>query len=167
MFSRGRSKPSRPAWKEFHPDLAELPQCTNEQYGRWLNPYPWDLWTTLTFRTEPSPASALRSFDRWLSRSGLFFQGDPYWFVATENGTLNGRCHLHALIGSPGEPARRALWRAWWEPAEYKDGRKGHRGRAEILPYDPALGASFYIGKYITKRLGEWQVGGLWPVARH
>ncbi len=129
----------------------------NEAYGNWLGEYRWDCWATLTFGMyNPSPVSALRSFDRWLSNSALWLSYcDVFYFVATEEGRTNSRNHLHALIGScSGKTANRnGLWFEWFR----------RHGRARILPYAKDRGASFYIAKYVSKEFGEWEVGGQWP----
>lgn len=33
-------------------------------------------------------------------------------------------------------------------------------GIARVLPYDPDLGANYYVSKYVTKQLGEWELVG-------
>ncbi len=33
-------------------------------------------------------------------------------------------------------------------------------GIARVLPYNPKLGASYYVSKYVTKQLGEWELFG-------
>ena len=137
-----------------NPDFEKV----REGYGTWLSKYPWQLWCTLTFRYAPSSASALRSYRRWLNRSGLWLGGLPYSFVGTEEGRLFGRVHLHALIGvgrcnDSLQIDREWLWSTWYQSY----------GRALILPYDRSKGASFYISKYITKELGDYEVLGSWP----
>ena len=34
------------------------------------------------------------------------------------------------------------------------------RGTARVFPYDPSKGAAYYVAKYITKRLAEWELLG-------
>jgi len=34
------------------------------------------------------------------------------------------------------------------------------RGMARVFPYDPSKGAAYYVAKYITKRLAEWELLG-------
>ena len=164
--------PENPALTYFQNEVVPLPQLL-EHYGEWLDRYRWAAWATLTFRWNPSPKSALESFRRWLlgprvsdsyvleegasdrPQRPLWVGGEPYFFVATEEGKLNGRTHLHALLGTNrGRLDRRIGFEEWF-----------HRnGRARILPYDQGRGASFYISKYVIKEFGEYEVGGKWKV---
>ncbi len=133
--------------------MAQLPII--QAYSDWLDKIPWDFWCTLTFRYDPTPRAALRAFHTWLDQSEFWYRSDYYGFVVTEDGRLNGRTHLHALMGTLGhlEAYRKELWREWHQ----------RFGRARLEPYDKGKGASGYIAKYITKELGEWEVIGSWP----
>ncbi|GAI66826.1 unnamed protein product, partial [marine sediment metagenome] len=67
----------------------------------------------------------------------------PYYFRVTEfqdRGTL----HFHSLIGNAGD-IRRLLFKDFWEL----------NGYARVEAYDPARGANFYVGKYLTKADGD------------
>jgi len=33
-------------------------------------------------------------------------------------------------------------------------------GIARVLPYDPKKGAAYYVGKYVSKDLAEWELFG-------
>ena len=96
---------------------------------------------------------------RWLEKAA----GLPvYGFVGVERGHTGGLLHLHALLGNvahlrpycgtrlaPGVWGRDCcLIHAW--PC----------GIARVLPYDPTLGAAYYVSKYVTKELGEWELFG-------
>jgi hypothetical protein len=62
--------------------------------------------------------------------------------------------HYHALLwfGGEGEPHRFTAMGRWEKIGE---------GWARIFTYDPQLGASHYLGKYISKG-GEIDLGGKW-----
>ena len=130
---------------------------TTNAYGEWLRQYPWSLWTTLTFRHPPSSQRALFAWHKAARR----FDGSTFWWVATEEGKLYGRVHLHGLIGSN---QIRALsvsdarddqgLGVWW---------KERYGIHHIRDYDPEKGAAHYIAKYVSKGLSDWEAGGTWP----
>ena len=60
--------------------------------------------------------------------------------------------HIHALVGRCDPAVRRMdlvdwAWRRW--------------GMTRVLEYDPGLGASYYLCKYVTKELADIEFGGL------
>ena len=89
----------------------------------------------------------------------------PYAFRADEYGPIGGRFHLHALIGNVNSMPRfcgARLGKQQWGI----DCCGLHRwpcGYARIFSYDPALGARFYLSKYVTKALGDYAFFGLEP----
>jgi hypothetical protein len=123
-----------------------------EEWGSWLDSFPWDWWSTLTFAEPYSPEAATRAFHRWnrrLARPPEALGGPPRYFVAHEIGGL-GRLHLHALLGGLAPGSRRdQAWSDWFT----------RHGRAQILPFDPGLGATHYVAKYVTKSLAYYDIG--------
>lgn len=135
-----------------------------ELYGAFLEElscrYPFDWFGTFTFSEPVSPATAHYWFRRYLAwAKGLT---EPYAFRADEYGPGGGRLHLHALVGNVahlapycGEslPPRQwgcsCCWLHRW-PCGY----------ARILPYDPTKGARYYVAKYVSKTLGDYEFIG-------
>jgi len=125
--------------------------------------YPWDWFATFTFARTISPNGAAYWFERYLRAAGNEGVAKPYAFRADEYGPLFGRFHLHALIGNV---SHLTLWcgdflppNAWGKKCCWL-----HRwpcGYARIFPYDPALGARYYLSKYITKQLASWDLLGI------
>jgi hypothetical protein len=117
-----------------------------ECYGEWLEGWPWDHYTTLTFGIKSGPDFARRAFGRWtrcLEREA----GLPvFWFVGFEDGRLLGRLHLHALVGNTGGLNDRWMAEAWTP------------GFSRIVRYQPQLGAAYYVTKYVTKELLDYDV---------
>ena len=75
---------------------------------------------------------------------------------------VGGLVHLQALVGNLGQLVKfcgeRLLTTEWG-----RDCCLIHRwpaGYARVFPYDPHRGAKFYVSKYITKRLAEWDLVG-------
>lgn len=134
-------------------------------FGAWLDSFEWTTFATLTFRTkdhgsgpvEPTLKKCRASTEEALSNNG--FQR-AFW--AAERG-FEGRWHVHALLEAEArsdvalvstrptsrhavEPAAKALDTYW---------RRKH-GITRIERYLHARGASYYCGKYVTKRLADY-----------
>lgn len=146
--------------------------------GDFLNGYPWAHYLTLTFRppqthkkatdpalvangqpwgrytrriTSAAPVSqeyALRQWAAFRGRLAREIRVPMFWFYGVEHGEKFGRLHLHALTGNTERLpvyVMRELWRSGW---------------SHVKPYDPRKGASYYITKYVTKELAEWDISG-------
>jgi hypothetical protein len=136
----------------------------SEVYGAFLEElgksHPWDWFGTFTFSDLVSPAGAHYWFGRYLTSAAGMTK--PYAFRADEYGPRGGRLHLHALVGNVahltpfcGEPMPP---RHWNRPCCWL-----HRwpcGYARILPYDPTKGARYYVAKYCSKALGDYEFIG-------
>jgi hypothetical protein len=142
----------------FAPDLDAL----QGELARWLTLYSWDWFATLTFsqkqfRVRPALAwrvleSYLGELAAWTDSGGGCFRA----FAAQEFGAEGDNAHFHLLVGGllPDTFAR-----SWWK--FWKEGL----GRARIDAYDPALGAGYYVSKYLLKdarQYGEWRLLGAW-----
>ncbi len=139
-----------------------MDQRLADSWGQFLSQFSWDWFVTLTFRGDPSQPwgrgfrrdsqvssfHAHRLFARFmrdLERSS----GQPiYWFRGDEYGLVNGRFHIHALVGNVAAE-RRLYWMDRWERLA---------GFARILPFDPEQGAAHYCAKYVTKQFGDWDL---------
>lgn len=127
-----------------------------EAYGDWLSGYNWDIWATLTFARQPSPVGALDAWRTFFRKQVREYSSRAFAFAATEEGRIYGRVHMHALIGGmlPEKivPPREWVDRTW----------RKFRGIAYVCDYDAEKKASYYIAKYVTKQLAEYEVSGLW-----
>lgn len=123
--------------------------------GEWLSTPPWDWYTTHTFKLDyVSPRQADKAWYAWFNSvriaaksinkaPSVYGNKAPYYFRATEyqdRGTL----HYHALIGGVGD-TKRLAFKDLWELY----------GFARVLPYEADKGATFYVGKYLTKSDGD------------
>lgn len=160
---------------------------TREAWGTWLQGLAkWDWFATFTFSELVSPAAAHYWFSRYLNRAedalnGWCFESPKRsngWgyveiqrhlprtkilaFRGDEYGPRQGRLHMHALIANveglrrycdqklaPGKWGKACCFVHAW-PCGY----------ARILPYDPQLGARYYVTKYVVKAFGDWQLYG-------
>lgn len=119
----------------------------------------WDWWATLTFRdrtleeqrqgwTKVGWGYSGRAWDKFQNEIGgrMALQGQ-YWVRGREYQTWRGVPHFHGLVGGVGDLRRLDMMDWWYE----------RYGIARIEAYDRALGAGFYLCKYVTKELGDIQ----------
>lgn len=93
-------------------------------------------------------------------------------FVGVEEGGVGGLVHLHALVHGVDSLKADCGSHAVTLDDQVKQFWKGHqpfrccmkhawpRGIARVFDYDPTMGAAYYVGKYISKRLAEWELLG-------
>ena len=139
------------AWRT---DPTGLMRRSRRAFGEWLSLPPWDWYTTHTFKADfVSPKQSDNSWYAWFNSVRLSAKvkgltpsvwgpAAPFYFRVAEyqdRGTL----HYHSLIGNVGD-IRRLLFKDLWEL----------HGFARVEAYNPALGANFYVGKYLTKADG-------------
>lgn len=149
--------------------------------GAWLSElherYPWDWFATLTFaherftrgrtvsRGDVTPHGAAYWFRRYLDEAGASGAAMPYAFRADEYGPVHGRYHLHALVGNVGH--LRIYCDTLLPKGEWGKGccwvHRWPCGIARIYPYDPQRGATYYLSKYVVKRLANWDFIGFEP----
>lgn len=136
-------------------------------YAEWLESFQWDHWMTLTFgpylppespglgppkppppRPGPPPDFGHRAFDRYMNDLRRRVRAPLWWFRGDEFGAQGGRLHLHALVGGTDGLSLETLRNAW------------RPGFSFIKPYDPALGATHYVAKYVVKDLADYDISG-------
>lgn len=136
----------------------------NEQMAGWLDQLaPWDWFSTYTFSELTSAEGAHHMFRihlGWLEKKA----GIPiYAFRADEYGAQRGRLHIHALIGNVARLTafcgERYAPGTWGRPCCGLHGWPC--GIARVLPYDPAIGATGYVTKYVTKDFGDYELIGI------
>jgi hypothetical protein len=134
----------------------------SQAFGRWLDDIAdWEWYATLTFRDPENPRypgwtkigwkfahNALRSFNHALV---MELPGINAIWVSVMEVQRRGVPHWHMLIANVSSQ-RRMFWVDWWFE---------HYGIARILPYDPELGARYYLGKYLTKEIADIQFSPL------
>lgn len=131
--------------------------------GEWLGTLaPWDVFSTWTFGWPIGEQGAMFWAGRHLKYLEKMAEQPVYAFVGVERGQRGGLLHIHALVGNvahlktycgsrlvPGNwAAACCMLHAW--PC----------GIARVWPYDPTLGARFYLSRYVVKGLAEWKLIG-------
>jgi hypothetical protein len=128
-----------------------LANCYSDVFGGFLDKTEWCYWCTFTTKWELTLPSARRMAEKiyikFCSRVGqgdLFQCDNPAMFWAAEPFDLRNGFHIHALIRTGAEPKQIYTW------------AKQKYGRAQVLKYEKGKGAHTYCGKYITKRLSDY-----------
>ncbi len=116
--------------------------------GLWLTGFPWSWYSTHTFPDLIHPEQAGKLWGRFVRELP-----PTRWARALEY-QKRGVIHYHALVwfGGAGE-SRRLTFMDRWQALS--------GGFARIVAYDPARGATYYLGKYLAKG-GEIDFGGPW-----
>lgn len=140
----------------------------NSVYGEWLSEYKWTMWTTLTTRytlTQNSARRIVERFYRELSRAG-----NTQIFFATEPHDIKEGYHLHALINSPDLLTYKNVIDTYQEITNGGKEKEEHTlptgetiirtkwNRIQIEKYNPKLGATHYLSKYITKKMSDYDI---------
>jgi hypothetical protein len=121
-----------------------------EAWGDFLSKYYWSWFVTLTFREETKSFTGLRKFNAFIRMLQKATSGSVTFFRVDELGRINGRYHIHALVGGV-DDLRRLTWMDIWNE---------RNGFATIEPFDPTKGAAWYCAKYLMKANGDWELGG-------
>lgn len=130
-----------------------------EDFAEWLNQYPWDWFLTATFEGEFSPSAARRAVLRYFNElEDLFSIPIPRFWVQEYGQVIEFGPHYHAFVTGVDsiQDSARFAWKLWTRS-------RGH-GRFETKPYNPKLGADYYLTKYVVKEEfahGDWGVDKL------
>ena len=115
-------------------------------WGDWLRQWRWEWWATLTFRYPVKPRQGHSLWKRWLHALEGEVKGKIHYVRVTEVQRCRGDIpHYHALLkGTKKEKPEK--WQSIW----YQFG-----GFAKIEVYNPSLGATYYVAKYLSSDIGD------------
>ena len=132
---------------------------SQKAYGEWLSSYEdWTYWATLTTRYELTLKSSRRiavKFFKELDRAGntrMFFASEPF--------DLKEGFHLHALIKVSDILSFKNIIDTYQVCSGNKHVEKEKWNRVQLEKYNPKLGAGYYVGKYISKDLSDYDMFG-------
>jgi len=121
-----------------------------ETWSEWLNRYNWDWYVTLTFRHPVSAKVAHHLWCKWIRALEKQLDDGVGYFRVSEIQRGRQILHYHALMLNV-RRLRRLTWMDRWYQIS---------GIARIFAYDYQRGANFYLSKYITKELSDYQISG-------
>jgi len=161
---------SAPAPQNYEAEQRRLWRV-KDQLAEMLDRYKWDWFSTYTVNMQAKPDTVHAMFQNHVGfiekQAGL----PVYAFRGDEYGVLNGRFHIHALLGNAGAfPAycgeRLPSRNPGDKPRPCCGVHSWPGGYARVFPYDPAIRATGYVSKYVTKDFGDWElIGDFVPVA--
>jgi hypothetical protein len=142
-------------------ESSELREAWAEFIGRFM----WEWFCTFTFEEELHPEQADKRYRKYVRNLNLTIFGKRYlrhkvsgipWVRSTE-WQQRGVIHFHALMGGGVSKLRRLTWMDYWDKRFPSDGEGstqlyiGGNGFCRIRPYNPHLGARFYLAKCLAK----------------
>jgi hypothetical protein len=128
------------------------PENLRDQMATWVNKFEWQIFMTGTFQPERSTKDTIRTKKRFKSFLGdlseKFGKNNIEYFLAVERFRLSDETHCHALLNGLDGLTYRQIGEIWRE----------RFGREEVEKYDPTKGANYYLTKYVTKELCDWDL---------
>lgn len=125
--------------------------CSNERDKRviramaeWLRPYDWRWFCTMHFRYRVSVYSAKKCASNFIKN----ISDSTNYYLAVERSKYGEQMHIHILLG-------------YIEGFDASDIRKEwvkRYGYARILSYDKKRGAVYYVAKYITSPIADFDI---------
>jgi len=127
----------------------------NQIFAEWLDNYRWDWWATLTFRFVVKDTIKTKQYYRnWIQKDVQPFVSEKIgYFLAVERFGDGINTHIHSVIRVGKETNGENIyiypfWRKWFE----------RYGRARIEVYDERKGGNYYLSKYISKEICDWDI---------
>ena len=119
-------------------------------WGDFLSGFGWDWYVTLTFAGDVKTFTARNRCKAWLKQIEKAAGQPIAWFRGDEYGERFGKFHMHLLIANVAHLHRFTFMQLWAD----------RNGYARIFEFDSNKGAAYYVSKYVTKQLGEFELGG-------
>jgi hypothetical protein len=130
-----------------------VPVKLTEKFGEWLNEFYWDTWLTLTFADRHMTKDAYRArvkMEKWLYDSFQTATNPISHMLGVEKFRFTDYCHIHALVRGLGHIPYQEVGHSW------KDKFGG--GMERVVGYERDKGANYYITKYTTKDMMDWNI---------
>jgi len=119
----------------------------------WVGKYDWQFWFTGTFPEERSYRDTIKTkkaFTRFVGDLRKNYgKNDIEYFMAVERFKSGDFTHVHALLNGLDGMTFQQIGETW---------RDRNLGREHIETYVKDKGANFYLTKYITKELCDWDL---------
>ena len=124
-----------------------------QNFGEWLSGMNWTHYATFTTSYELTLKSARRAMHR--VHDFLDKEQNTAMFWAAEPFDLKDGFHTHALLNTQISYDR--IIEAWQIVSKAKNSEKKWH-RIDLQEYNPERGAGYYLSKYISKRLSDYDL---------
>jgi hypothetical protein len=118
----------------------------------WVDQFDWQFWFTGTFLPDKSYRDTIktkRAYERFVSKIGKDYNlHNIEYFLAVERFKHGDFTHCHSLINGLDGLTYRQIGEAW----------RSLYGREKVEGYVKDKGANFYLTKYVTKELCDWDL---------
>ena len=120
--------------------------------AEWVQQFGWQFFFTGTFRPEKSYRDTIKTkkaVSRWLGKLGKDYdKHNIEYFLAVERFKNGFDTHVHMLVNGLDGLSYRQIGESW----------RALYGREKVETYDEGKGANFYLTKYVTKELCDWDL---------
>lgn len=118
----------------------------------WVDQFDWQMWCTGTFKPDQSYRDTIKTkkaFTRFVGDlTDKYNKTDIEYFLAVERFKSGDFTHCHFLINGVDGLTYRQVGETWFD----------RFGRVKIEGYQKDKGANFYLTKYVTKSLCDWDL---------
>ena len=134
-------------------DIGKQNNLMREKLAVWVDQFDWQFWFTGTFPEEKSYRDTIKTkkaFFRFIGdlRKG-FGKKEIEYFMAVERFKHVDFTHVHALLNGLDGMTYKQIGETW---------HNRHLGREQVKIYEKGKGANFYLTKYVTKDLCDWDL---------
>lgn len=120
--------------------------------AEWVQQFGWQFFFTGTFKPDRSYRDTIktkRAVERWIFSLGkLYDKHNIEYFLAVERFKHGDFTHIHMLINGLDGLTFSQIGESW----------RILYGREKVEEYDQERGANFYLTKYVTKELCDWDL---------
>ena len=128
-------------------------QKTRKVWAEWVDQYDWQFWFTGTFPPDKPYRDTIktkRAFERYIKNlSDKFGKKHIEYFMAVERFKHGDFTHVHALMNGLDGLSYQQIGETW---------RDLYSGREKVEGYIKDKGANYYLTKYVTKDLCDWDL---------
>jgi hypothetical protein len=122
-----------------------------QELSDWIAQRDWQIWSTLTFKPERRYKDTIQTkkqFFKFIKKFGdEFGKNQIEYFIAVERFADGHFTHLHSLLNGVDGITYRQIGETW---------RGLGFGREEVEKYEKDRGADYYLTKYVTKSICDW-----------
>lgn len=112
------------------------------EWGEWLKPRDWRWFCTMHFRYQVSVYSAKKCTSNFIKS----ISDNVDYYFAIERSRYGEQMHVHILLGCV----------VGFDASDIRKEWVKRYGYSRILPYDKKRGAVYYVSKYVTNPIADY-----------